>query len=574
MRLNSQEYSDTCWEKVHEYVIGVESGEIIVGKYIKKIVSKYSKLLTQKDKYVYKVAKVDKVFKFFSLLNIEHKNSYVQFNLMPWQCFVLAYAFGFYYENDPEKRLVREVLLFMARKNGKTAFAAALQMYGMLADGVENPQSLLLANTAGQASISLNFAKNMVNHTPELYSRLIGQRSRIIFRDNEKQGFSQIFSTVEPSRLEGHSPSMAILDECHAYNDNAIYAAIKTGVGARINPMVFLVSTAGSKNNGFLNDYLKQQKNILDDNIENDSILSMIYQPDEEDDLSEPLCWCKANPSLSVINTLDDLLIAYKSAKHSTSDKYFFITKHLNIFYDTPETWIPEDYLLPVFDNDFDEEILYGKDIHIGMDLSKNTDLSSIVAYVSVEDDENFTSKGIKGFAIPYFWMAELANNRVRKNGKDLSNWIYDKFITKCESKTIDLDLIYDKIIELSEKFNIVSIQYDPYNAIVLNARLKEYFGEDVVVRFSQNASKFNAPLKHIEDMIYNTSIRMKNPCLLWNFSNVVLYIDGNQNIKISKNKQNDSVDGCVALAMALGGYLITKYGDEITNIQSFKNNM
>ena len=167
-RLNPDDYCKACWKKVEEYVKGLDSGDVIAGKYIHKIREKYRRLLSQKDKYVYKVDQVDKVFKFFSLLNIEHKNSFVQIDLFPWQCFVLSYIFGFYLTDNPEKRLIREVLLFIARKAGKTAFAASIQLYGLLADGVLNAQSMLLANTAGQASVALNFAKAIVTHSPLL----------------------------------------------------------------------------------------------------------------------------------------------------------------------------------------------------------------------------------------------------------------------------------------------------------------------------------------------------------------------------------------------------------------------
>ena len=284
----------------------------------------------------------------------------------------------------------------------------------------------------------------------------------------------------------------------------------------------------------------------------------MIYQPDEDDDLTNTDNWAKANPSLTYINSLADLKIAYNQAQFSYADKYSFLTKNLNIFVDAPDIWIPEEYLLPLFEN-FDETQFYGRDVYIGMDLSKNTDLSSIVVYIP---DKEIS------YAIPYFWLANMEGNVMRNNGKDLTTWIFDRWITKCESKTIDLNMIYDKIIELSTKFNIVSVQYDPYNSPVLVSRLKDY-GINCE-RFAQNASKFNAPMKMLEEMLYNKKIRLKNPCLLWNFNNVVLYMDSNANIKIVKNKQNDSVDGIVALAMGVGGWVQTTYGDEIMGLNQY----
>lgn len=561
MRLSPSDYCNRCWEGVRDYVDGIDNDTIVVGKYIKKVLERYKKMLLNKETYVFRTSKVDKVFKFFSLLNSEHKNVYGQTILLPWQCFFLSFAYGFYYKNDPEKRVFREILLFMARKNGKSFLAAALQLYGMVADDLENPQSLLLANTSQQAHIALNFAKNIVVHTPELNKRLIGQRSRIIFRDYEKQGFCQTFASMEPARLEGYSVAYAILDECHGYEDNMVYAALKTGTGARLNPMLFLISTAGSKNNGFLNDYLKRQKQILDGIIEDDTCLSFIYEIDEHDEISDVNNWYKSNPSMDYILSMDDLKRQFNSVKHSTADLYFFLTKHLNIFYDTPDTWIPEQYLHPIFEN-FDESQLLGRDCYVGMDLSKNTDLSSIVLYFPGQTPDEVS------YAIPYFWIADMPGNIVRKSGKDITNYILDGWITKCDSKTIDLDLIFHSIIELSTRFNILCVYYDPYNSPSLISNLKEA-GIPCEI-FKQTASKFNAPLKFLETSIYNRTIRLKNPCLLWNFSNIVLYVDGNANVKIVKNKQADSVDGCVALAMAVGGWLYAFYGDEALGLTTY----
>ena len=560
-RLDPQQYCDDSWQKMYDYVQGVEDGSIVVGKYIRLVVQRYKEMLTMKDKFYYDVKKVDKVFKFFSFLNVEHKNKYIQPNLMPFQCFFLAFAFGFYYENDHDKRVVREVLLFMARKNGKTMLSAALQLYFMLGDGVINPQSLLLANVSAQATIALNFAKSIVTHSPALNGRLVGQRSRIVFKDMEKQGFCQTFSTLDPARLEGYSPQCAICDEAHNYNDPAIPQSIKTGFGARQNPMLFIISTAGATHKKFLSEYVSTQKANLDGTLIDYTTLPFIYQIDVGDDLKDRSLWVKSNPALEYILSLDDLEIAFNQAKNSKAEQFFFLSKQLNLFADSPTVWIAEEDLIPCFDNFFDETPLLGRDCYLGADLSKNTDLSSVVAYFPEQGDE-------PAYAIPYFFMANRPENTVRKNGKDLSNYIYDNWITKCSSKTIDLELIGDKILELSQKFNVISFSYDPYNAPMLVARLKE--NGINCEPFAQNATKFGAPLKLLEEKIYKQSIKLKSPVLLWNFQNIVLYFDGNGNIKIVKNKQLDSVDGCVALGMAIGGWMTYTYGDEIMGLNQY----
>jgi phage terminase large subunit-like protein len=351
---------------------------------------------------------------------------------------------------------------------------------------------------------------------------------------------------------------MAIADELHGYANGDVINALRTGTGARINSMIFIISTAGANTQSYCNEYLKHHQSILEGKIDDDTLFGMLYMPDVEDKMSDPEIWVKSNPALNYIISLDDLKTSFYAAQYSYRDQFFFLTKHLNIFADSPDVWVPEEYLSPLFE-DFDETPLYGKDAHIGMDLSKNTDLSSIVLYIN---------DGDISYAIPYFWMADMENNVIRPNGRDLFPWITDGYITKCKTKTIDLDLIYDKIVELSTQFNIVSLQYDPYNSPVLVSKLKEY-GLNCE-KFQQNASRFNSPLKSIEEMIYNKKIKMKNPVLLWNFQNVVLYVDSNANIKIVKNKQNDSVDGCVALAMSIGGWIQSTYGDEIMGLNSY----
>lgn len=562
--LSPNDYVIDSWSKVYQYIEDVNSGKAIVGKYIKKVIAKYEALLKD-DRYVYRKDKVDKVFKFFSLVNVEHKNSYVQFPILPFQAFIIAYAFGFYYKDNIEKRLVREVFLFVARKNGKTAFSAALQLYGMLADEIENPQSLLLANTAQQATVSLNFAKSVVFHSEVFKKRLIPQRSRIIYKDPEKQGFIQIFSSFDAQRLEAYSPSMAILDEVHGYPDNSVYAAIKTGTGARLNPMLFLISTAGKKENFFLNDYLKLQKQKLDGTVDDDTTLIMIYQPDDTDDLSNPIYWRKANPALGYIISAEDLIKDYNVAKYSFSDKYFFLTKHLNIFYDDVNVWIPEEYLEPVFTY-YDPIRLMGRSCYVGMDLSKTTDLSSIVLYFPATEDDPHD------YVLPYFFMANVPGNEIRKSGRNIYDWIQEGWITKGDKRTIDLDSIYDKLVELNDEYNIISIQYDPYNSPDLVARLKEY--GFICETFRQTATSFNAPLKMLEAKVYEKSIEFTNPMLLLNFSSVKLYVDSNANIKIVKNKQSDSVDGVVALGMAIGGYVKHIYGEETLGINAFIESM
>ena len=563
MRLTSQEYCDNAWGLVEEYITGVTDGSIICGKWIKLAVQRYKRMLND-PRFFYRVEKVDRLFKFFSYINIENKNTYVQMPLLSWQAFTLAFVFGFYEADNHEKRVIRELFCFVARKSGKTAFASSILLYGMLGDGVINPTSLLLANTTQQASVCLNYAKDIINHSPDLFKRLKIHRNKIVFADDRKQGFAQIFSTIESTRLEGYGSSLTIADEIHAWPNANVMNAIRTGQGARLNPLIISISTAGSNEFGFCKEYLLRHQNTLEGNINDEHILGMLYMPDSTDDLSNPEIWIKSNPSLHVVNSLEDLKIQFEQSKYSYADKYFFLTKNLNIFLDSADVWIPQDDLAPHFKK-LNIEDYYGRDVYIGVDLSSTVDLTGIVLlFTPTEDDPMYT-------AYPIFYMADRPNNMIRKNGKDLSPWIKRGHIIKCDGKVIDLDQIYEKLIELSTKFNIISISYDKYNSPQLIARLQE---QGISCNnIEQNARRFNAPMKIIETYVYEDKIQFfDNPCLLYMFSNVVIYIDSNNNIKPMKNRNNDSTDGVVALAMAVAGFIDSKYGIELIGLKQYLN--
>lgn len=535
-----EDYIKSCWDKVDDYIKGVETGSIIVNKWIKKAVINFKNDLNRSD-LEYKVDAVDRVFKFFYFMNINRDNHYSRFYLLPFQAFITAVLFGFYYK-ETGKRRYRYVFLFLARKNGKSVFATALQLYFLLADKVEDPQSLLLASTREQAGICLEYATGIINHSPSLRKRLEAQRYKIIFRDRTKGGFSKVLAS-NANRLDGYSANGAILDEIHSYPDDKLFNVIKSSILARENPMIFMITTAGFSFTSFCNKYLLYAKNVLNGDVKDDSLFSAIYSIDEGDDYKDPSCWIKANPALGEICHLDDLLTEFNQSRFSRTQMDNFLTKHLNIFVDQERVWIPNENLTKVF-REIDESELYGEKCYIGLDLSSTRDLTALVCLFKKSD---------KYFVIPYFFMANNAEKFLRSGGINLKDWIDERKIIKCETPTIDYDLVVETFADLKKKFDIQLCSYDPYNSSAIINKLYEL--EIPMSPFEQRAQRFNEPLKAIEKAIFDDTIVLSNPVLKWNMNNVVLYIDGNGNQKIMKNKSLDSVDGAVSLGMAMGAY-------------------
>lgn len=555
--IDPTQYAEIHYQAAYDYADQVASKQILTNRWIRLAVKRFRKDIKRKV-FTLDPEKVKLVYKFFALLNIQVRGEYDQFNLHPYQAFIILNLFLFYYRKTGRRRFT-SMFLFIARKNGKTVFAVALNLYFLVLDGVTDPQSLLIASTREQATIALDYAKGIIINSPAIQSRLRPMQYEIRFKDRNSIGFMKPVPAIDPARLEGYSPSSAILDEVHAYADARRYEVVTSGQGARLDPITLLISTAGSLANSFCNTMVENCKSILRGDARDDSMFILLYMLDEDDDYKDPSLRIKANPSLGEIVTIEYLDQEYQKTINIPSLLPNFLTKHLNIFTGGSEIWIPEEKLqraaVPYFIKRVPKQ-----DIYLGLDLSSTRDLTSLVGIL--EEDRKFD-------AIPWFWLPSNSEMLFRKGGINLLNWIREDHIIHCQTETIDYDMIYDHIVNIDQEYNIVALGYDPFNSDLIVPRLIDY-GINTY-KFPQTASAFNFPLKYLEKLIYEKQMSFGgNPVLLWNFRNVVLYIDGNNNIKIMKNRSKDSVDGAVSLGMALGGWLSYNLDPEKANIAAY----
>jgi len=544
--MNKEDYVVSCWNLCERFVFEESSS---YGKYIQLQVKKFREWTTD-PRYEFRLKEVEKVYRFFSYLRIQLKNNYVQFPMLSWQAFYIALIFGFY-RRDNGRRKHTEALLFIARKNGKTAFAASLILYGFLKDGVTDPQSILVAMNQKQAANALRYAKSIIYHSPALLKRLAPLRYKIISRERSNQGFIEIMSSIEPERLEGFSPSFTIIDELHGFESSKIedvYSAIKNGTGARENPLTLLATTAGTKDNIFVVELLQYYKDVLDGTIEDESVAGVIFQPDPTDSLTSETAWRKANPSIGTVTTMDSIREAYQKVVNSASTRAFyqFVTRRVNVFLEEPTDWIDpvklDKCFKPLNINDFKDQECF-----LGVDLSITSDLSAL-AQVFHKDGTYYV--------FCYFYMANNPSKLMRKGNFDLNPYI-NIYIHRSEKGVIDYQALIKKVNQIDEDFRVVKLLYDRYNAPFVISEIQEtskVYCED----FAQRPVKFNAPLKYMQDLVETGKLIFdENPVLRWNFTNVVIRaMDTNENIKIDKKKKKDAVDGVVATAQAIGGWM------------------
>ena len=556
-----KEYIDRQWIKLDEYISDIKSGKITVNRWIRLAVERYLSDLNNPDLEIRK-DKVNIVFAFFSLVSINHKNKYQQFEPLPYQVFIAVNMLGFYWKGKDRRRF-RYAFLFISRKSGKTVFASIMNLYFLIADGEQDPQSLLLASTREQASISLEYAKSIVMNSPALAKKVDLMQYQIRFDYKRSRGFMKTLAS-NSTRLDGYNPSGAILDEIHAYPDDSLFRVVKSGILARKNPMIMLISTAGFMVDSFCFDMVETMKNILKGDIHDESFFGMLFMLDEKDDYHDRSCWIKANPSLGTVIQMEAMEIEYQQAMNRPSELPNFLTKNLNVFTAATEAWL-EDAVLKKRFKSLDPgqlERLRGCDMYLGLDLSSTKDLTSLVGLVQDPEDGRF-------YVFPYFFMANNPQKKIRSAGIDLSVWIQQGWIIECQTKTVDYDLIVSKIRELKSEFNVTMMAYDKFNSALIIPQVEEM--GITCESFEQTAPKFNFPLKYLEKMVYDEQIIfVENKVLLWNFRNVVLYQDGNGNIKIMKNKSLDSVDGAVAAGMAIGIWINYNLSSEKIGLEAY----
>ena len=548
--MTSDEYVSHCWNLCDQFI---KEDSKSFGKYIQLQVEKFKEWVND-PRYEFRTEEVDRVYRFFSYLNIyvESRRSYVQFPIISWQSFLLALIFGFYRVEDGRRKHT-ESLLFIARKNSKTSFSTAIVLYCFLKDNVLEPQSMLLAINQKQAGNALRYAKGIIYHSPALLKRLIPLRYKIVSKDIKSQGFIEIFSPIDPNRLESYSPSCCILDECHGFDSDKIedvYNALKSGTGARENPLLLLASTAGTQDNLWFQEQVQYYKDVLSGNIDDDTICGLLFQPNPGMDLTSEETWKMANPSWKYIKPLlSDLRNNFIKAKNSASARawFHFATRRINIFLEEPNDWLKPEKLDECF-KPLNIEDFKDQECFLGVDLSITSDLSALA--------QVFHKDGVY-YVFVYFFMANNPSKLNRKGSFDLKKYVDSGLIHLSDTGVVDYKALIEKVEEIDRDFRVVKLLYDRYNAPFVISEIQEKtntYCED----FAQTPAKFNAPLKYMQDLVEDKKIVFDfNPVLRWNFSNVVVRpMDSNENIKIDKKKKKEAVDGVVAVAQSLGGWM------------------
>lgn len=464
------------------------------------------------------------------------------FRLRPWQERIIRPLFG---TLTPEGiRQYRTCYVEIPRKNGKTELAAAIALYLLLGDGEAGAEVYGAAVDLEQASLAYHVASQMVRNDAELLQRveIIPSRRRIVH--HASGSFYRAIPADAPSS-HGYNASGMIYDELHAAPNRELWDVLTTSMGSRRQPLTFVITTAGWDRHSICWELHQYAEKVRDGVIQDPTFLPVLYGAPSEADWLDESVWRRANPALGDFRSLEEMRAASKQAQEMPGRQSAFRRLYLGQWTDAERPWLDLDR----WDSgnlQVDPDALRGRSCYGGLDLSTTTDLTAFVLLFPREG-------AARGYdVLPFFWVpAEKLRERTRRDRVPYELWAREGFLEATEGNVVDYDHIRQRIRTLAEQYRIHEIAYDRWNASQLVTQLQE--DGATMVPMGQGFASMTAPTKELEKVILGEQLRHGgHPVLRWCAANTVVEEDAAGNLKPSKRKSTDRIDGIVALIMAL----------------------
>lgn len=460
--------------------------------------------------------------------------------LEDWQQFVLWVLFG-WMRADGTRRF-RTDYLEVARKNGKSTLAAGVGLYLMIGDGEPGAEVYAAATKKDQAKITHSEATRMIQSSPFLRSRVK------VFRDNlHIVGTASKFEPLgaDADTLDGLNIHGAIVDELHAHKTRDVWDKLETATGARRQPLMFAITTAGFDRESICYKQHEYAEKVLEGIIEDDSFFGIIFTLDEGDDWEKEENWIKANPNLGVSKKLDNLREKANKAKEMPSALNAFLRLELDIWTQSETKWVNRDHW-DACGKAVDANGLRGRTCYGGLDLSSTTDISALLLVFPPQgkDDEYQV--------LCRFWVPEEAMViRSKRDRVPYEAWVRQGYITATPGNVIDYDFIFSQVDEDAQAYDLHEIAFDRWGSTQIIQDIEER--GLTCVQFGQGYQSMNPPMKELEKLILGHGLAHgNNPVLNWMADNLVADVDPAGNIKPDKEKSRERIDGMVALIMAL----------------------
>jgi phage terminase large subunit-like protein len=525
------------------YAEGILSGRIAACEWVKKACRRQTADLERKDfGYRYDEKKAARVCRFIEKLpHIKGKWAKAggRIELQPWQVFILTTAFG-WVSRDTGLRRFKTAYLEMPRKNGKSSMSSGVGIYCCCADGEEGGEIYSAATTRDQAKIVWQDAWHMVERSPGLKAAFgVSTTAHAISQVRTASRFQAL--SAEGNSLDGLNIHCAIVDELHAHRTRKVFDVLETATGARSQPLLWLITTAGFDRSGICYEQRTYLTKIIDGVAKDDTYFGMIYTIDDGDDWSDPAVWQKANPNHGVSVFPEDIARLCAKALKMPSAQNNFLTKRLSVWVNADSAFFNMAELAKCADPKLKSGDFRGEPCWIGIDLASRRDIAPRMQLFRRGDHYYCFGR----YFLPETEIEESKNSQY-------TGWARSGWITATPGNITDYGYIEEDLKELASEFQIMEVAYDPFQATQFATRmLAEGFP---MVEMRAIVKTFSEPMKHLDALISEGKFHYNgDPVLAWMFSNVIAHLDNKDNVYPKKERPENKIDGVVALLMCLG---------------------
>lgn len=465
------------------------------------------------------------------------------FKLLEWQEQIIRDLFGIVKPNG--YRQFNTAYIEIPKKNGKSELAAAVALLLCCGDGEQRAEIYGCAADRGQATIVFDVAADMVRMCPALNKRckILTSQKRILYMPTNS--FYQVLSAEAYSK-HGFNIHGVVFDELHTQPNRKLFDVMTKGSGdARMQPLYFLITTAGNDTHSICYETHQKAVDILEGRKIDSTFYPVIYGAGQDEDWKDPKVWKKANPSLGETIGMDKVKAACESAKQNPGEENSFRQLRLNQWVKQAVRWLSVDLwdacAFPVNPEELEGRVCYG-----GLDLSSTTDLTCFCLVFPPEDENE------PYYILPYYWLPEeTLPLRVNRDHVPYDVWERQGYIQTTEGNVVHYGFIEKFIEALGEKYNIREIAFDRWGAIQMVQNL-EGMGF-TVVPMGQGFASMSPPTKELMKLTLEKKLAHGgHPVLRWNIDNIMIRTDPAGNIKADKAKSTEKIDGAIACIMAL----------------------
>ena len=505
--------------------------------------------------YYWNEQAANKICKFASMMvHIKGKWAGKKIVLEPWQCFLLGVPFGWLRKKDNLRRF-REIYAEIPRKNGKSIMGAIIGLYMFTADGEHGAEIYAGATSEKQALEVFTPARVMCLKNPQFskyFGITVGAKNLARIDDASK------FEPVIGKPGDGSSPHCALVDEYHEHSTPELYDTMLTGMGARSQPMLVVITTAGVDSSAPCYAKRDEAIKVLAGVIQNETLFTVVYTIDEKDDWTDISTWYKANPNAGVSIYDDYIEGRHTEAINNASRQNILKCKHLNVWSSTGNAWI-NMVKWAECRSDMTMDEFFGEKCWIGIDLASKVDLTAMMFLFRRADEYYLFGK--------YYLPEETIE---RPENAHYQRWVAEGFLTATPGARTDFRYLMDDLFSILPNFDIEELAYDPHEAEMLMQEIREKVSFPCI-EINQMPANISEPMKEFEALYLAGQLHHDgDPVLAWQASNVVLKSHVTKFYYPSKERTENKIDGIVAAIMALSRAKLHEDAESVYETRGF----